>query len=207
MSVNVVGTILSIVLDYKDDGIVTTWPVRDRIHYATERQVVIRHGGGGARQARARASGVIVGQVEQYERGQLKFRAFVGLPGVDVGPELAQEFVGAELIGVVGLEVGKQRVEVIAQCGLGGLYFLPQWNRPRPWTRPPMRITNIRRQRIALLDFRARAGGGAAGRSSLFWRGGTPDLVAPLRTHEFAVIPIAQAVTGQIIPQKAGAGI
>ena len=41
--VNVVGTILSIVLDYKDDGIVPIWAVRDRIHYATERQVVIRH--------------------------------------------------------------------------------------------------------------------------------------------------------------------
>ena len=58
------------------------------------------------RMIRARAAGVIVGQVEQNELGQLEACVFVFLTCPRIGAELIQKLVGAKLVGIIGVESG-----------------------------------------------------------------------------------------------------
>src|SRR5215470_8459729 len=99
--------------------------------------------------SRTRASGVIIGQVEQDElrqllRGSLPFYEFV---------KLAEKFVGAKLVGIVGVEVGKERVEVISQSSFCRTHLVSYRNRPWPWAWTSARTSDVRWQRISFCDF------------------------------------------------------
>ena len=103
MGVDVIGAVLRVVFDHEDGSVVPVRAVGDGIDNAAEREVVIGDRGLRRGLARTRASGVVVGKVEQRELrklfgASLRFHKLV---------ELAQEFVGAELVGIVGLKSGK----------------------------------------------------------------------------------------------------
>jgi hypothetical protein len=83
---------------------------------------------------------VVVGQVKQDELRQFLPRA----TGSHELIKLAQELIGAQLVGIVGFEVGKERIIVIAQRGFGGTHAFQLRNRPRPRTRPAARVADIR---------------------------------------------------------------
>ena len=70
-----------------------------------------------------------------------------------------------------------------------------------------MRIADIRRQSISLVKFGARALRFLCGRSSLLGACGLARFVAPHSVYEFAVVAIGQAMAGEVVPEKAGAGI
>ena len=60
------------------------------------------------------ASGVIVGQVQQRELRQFIFGSSSASLCFHKLVELAKKFIGTELVGIIGFEVWKQRVVVIA---------------------------------------------------------------------------------------------
>ena len=84
---------------------------------------------------------MVVGQVKQRELWKL----FGGSLRFDELVELAQEFIGAELVGIVGLEIGKERIVMVAQRGFGGTHALHLRNRPRPRARPAAWVADVRR--------------------------------------------------------------
>jgi len=86
------------------------------------------------RPIRARASGVVIGQVQQNKRWHLEIRTFVLLAGTNVGAKFVQEFVGPKLVGMIGVEIRKKRIEVLAQHSLAWLHSAEQRHRPRPRT-------------------------------------------------------------------------
>ncbi len=67
MSVYVIGAVLGVVLQHKDRGVVPVSAVRNGIDYAAKGQVVVGHRCGRAWQIGARASGVIVRQIQEDE--------------------------------------------------------------------------------------------------------------------------------------------
>ena len=77
---------------------------------------------------------MIVREIQQNERRQLELGAFVFSTGACVGREFIEEFIGAELIGIVRVEIGIERIEVIAQHCLRSLNSLEQWHSPRKRT-------------------------------------------------------------------------
>src|SRR5579872_1954003 len=127
--------------------------------------------------------------------------------GAHKGPKLIQEFVGAELVGIIGIEIGKERIEVIPQYCLGRLHAAEQRHRPRPWTRPAMRIAYVRRQRVTASQFRPRTFSFLTGGSSLLGALYFDFDIAPLGIYEFAVIAKAHMVAREIVPEESGAGI
>ena len=99
MRIDVIGAVLRVVFDDEDGGVVPVRAVGDGIDHAAERQIVVGDRGLRRGLAGTRASGVVVGQIEQRELrkffgGSLRFHKLV---------ELAQEFVGAELVGIIGI--------------------------------------------------------------------------------------------------------
>ena len=96
---------------------------------------------------------------------------------------------------------------MVAQHGLGWLHSAEQRHRPRPRTRPAVRIADIRRQRVALVHFCARTLRLLARGSSLLRTRGLALLVAPLGIHKLAVVAIADVVAREIVPEKAGGRI
>src|SRR5208337_3421011 len=127
--------------------------------------------------------------------------------------ELAQEFVGAELVGIIGIEVGKLRIVVVAQPRLRRTHALELWNRPRPRARAAAWIADVRRQWITLLDF-GRSTNRRRGRQRTFFR--RPHLhfgrlrvlaLAPHGGDELSVDAIAEAAVGEVIPEETGAGV
>src|SRR5216684_4664302 len=138
MGIDVIGAVLRVVFEDEDGGIVPVGTMRNGIDDPAEREIVI-----GDRRLRSwlagtRASGVVIGQVEQRELrkffgGSLRFHKFI---------ELAEKFVGAELVGIVGIEVWELRIIVLAQRGFCGTHTLHLRNRPRPGTWPTARIAD-----------------------------------------------------------------
>jgi len=86
---------------------------------------------------------VVVGQIEEHKCRQLEVLALVRVAGANVGGKFVHEFVGTELIGIVGVEIGIKRIEVIAQDSLGRLTPL---NRGTATGRagPGVRVADIR---------------------------------------------------------------
>ncbi len=123
MGVDVVAAVLGVVFEDEDGGVVPVGAVRDGVDHSAQGQIVVGDRGLGARAIRSRAAGVIVGEIEQHEGGELELRILVQLTGVNVGGEFVEELVGTELVGVVGVEIGIERVEVIAQHRFRGLHF------------------------------------------------------------------------------------
>src|SRR6266436_5657918 len=139
MRVDMIGAVLRVVFDDEDGGVVPVGTMRNGVDYAAEREIVIRDRGLRSWLARTRASGVVVGQVEQRELRKffgrsLRFHKLI---------EFAKEFVSAELVRIVGIEVGELWIIVFAESGFGGAHALHLRNRPRPWTRPTARIADI----------------------------------------------------------------
>src|SRR5260370_3135279 len=108
--------------------------------------------------------------------------------GTNVGAEFVHELVDTELIGIVGIEVRIKRIEMVAQNRLGRLYAFEQRNRPRPGTRPGMRIADVGRKHVPSLDLRPRTKRLLSRRSSLFRAGSFDLFVAPLLVPEFSVV-------------------
>ena len=130
--------------------------MRDGIDHTAQSEIVVRDIRGWPRFVRARAACVVVRQVQQDERWQRKFRPLVSFVGANVGAKLIQELIRSHLVGVIGIEVRVQRIEVIAQHCLGCLDAAEQRHCPRPWTTSAMRIADVRRQGVALMQLRAR---------------------------------------------------
>src|SRR6266496_4840138 len=70
-----------------------------------------------------------------------------------------------------------------------------------------MWTTYVGRERVAPTKSRARAERFFAGRRSLLWVRCFMFLIAPLRTHVFAVVAIADMIASQVVPEKSGGGI
>jgi hypothetical protein len=137
------------------------------------------------------------GELRKFFRGSFRFHKLV---------ELAQEFVGAKLVGIIGFEIRKERIVVIAQRGFGGTHALHLRNRPRPRTRAAARVADVRRQRIAFLNFWNGTGCGT-GRRRSFLRRFRFFALAPHGGDEFSVDAIGQAAFREVVPEEAGAGI
>ena len=81
MRVDMVGAILCVVFENKNRSVIPVRAVRNRVHYAAERQIIVRNICGRTSIIGTRASSVIVRQIEQYQRRQFILFAFVGLTG------------------------------------------------------------------------------------------------------------------------------
>ena len=77
VSVDVIGAVLSVIFENENRRIVPVGTVRDRLHHATDREVIIGDACGWAGLSRSGAVGVIVGQIKKNERGQF---GALGLP-------------------------------------------------------------------------------------------------------------------------------
>ena len=121
-----VGAVLSIVFDDEDGGVVPVRAVGDGVNDTTHGQVIVCNAGLGRGRAGLGSSGVVVRKPNQTEGGQ-RF-AFAGLTGGDEVGEFAQEFVGAELIGILNFEVWIFRIEMIAQVSLRSRVVCHQWD-------------------------------------------------------------------------------
>src|SRR5215468_3784370 len=105
----------------------------------------------------------------------------MGLACANKRGEFIQEFVGPELVGIVCIEVGIERIEVIAQNCLCRLDAAEQRNRPRPWTGAAVRVSDIWRKRASPIHHRPRTLRFLSRGSSLPWARSFALLVAPLR--------------------------
>src|SRR5271166_1687974 len=90
MSVDVVGTVLSIVFENEDRGVIPVRAVRHGVDHAAESQVIVSYVRGWTGTVGTRASGMVIGQVEQHEGWQLVILAFMRLAGVNVSREFVQ---------------------------------------------------------------------------------------------------------------------
>src|SRR5579859_601081 len=129
----------------------------------------------------------------------------MSLAGANIGGEFIQEFVGAKLVGIVGIEIRIKRVEVVAQNRLGWLHSTKQRHTPRPWARTGMRITNIWRQRFSTLDEFSRA-------VLLDLRRGSGVRVcmvsvAPLRIYKLPINAKTYMITSEVVPENSCARI
>src|ERR1700688_1486780 len=166
VGIDVIGSILRVVFDYEDGSVVPVRTVRDGIDDAAECKVVIGDRGLRSGLSGTRASSVVVGQIEKRE-----LRKFFGASlSFNELIEFAQEFIGAELIRIVDIEVRKLRIVMIALGGFGGARALHGRDRPRPGTWPAPWIADICRQRISFFYFGNRADCGTW-RQGAFFRG------------------------------------
>ena len=131
----------------------------------------------------------------------------MSLPRAHKCTELIQKFVRAQLVGIVRVEIGIERIEVIAQHGLGWLHATEQGYGPWPRAAATMRIADIRGQCVALMQF-------GACTFALLSRGcsflGICRLtfgIAPFRIYKLAVNAKAHVVTREIVPDEPSARI
>ena len=117
MGVDVVGAVLGVVFDDEDRSVVPVGAVRDGLDDAAESEIVVGDGSRGTRSAGGGTVGVVVGEIEQDELRQLSSLPFFA--GANEIFEFVEEFVSAELVGIHGVEVGIERVEVVAQRRFG----------------------------------------------------------------------------------------
>ena len=92
--------------------------MRNGVNDAAKREIVIGHRRSRTRMIRTSTSRVVVGKIEQHERRQLKVGSFVFFASAKEGAEFVEKLVGAQLVGIIGIEIGEKRIEVIAQRGL-----------------------------------------------------------------------------------------
>src|SRR6202022_3234954 len=163
---------------------------------------VVRHGSRRARLAHCGSVGMIVGQIEQNVRGKPGSLAF--LTGAYKALKLVEEFVGAKLVRILGVEVGKNRIEVVAQSGLRRLHALQHWQGPRPGARRSVRLANISRQGVTF-SHRGPRGLRAIGRQRAFSgrRAGLFLRLAPDSRDVFAVVAVRQTLAGEVVPDVA----
>src|SRR5579871_4045589 len=114
MRIDVVGAVLGVVFEHEDGGIVPVRTVEDGIDNAAQGEVVVGDVGRRPGPVGASTASVVVGQIEQDEAGHFELGAFIGLAGANVGGKFVEEFVGAKLVGIVGVEVGIERIVMIA---------------------------------------------------------------------------------------------
>src|SRR6185369_7336613 len=141
MRVNVVGAMLRVVFENEDSSVVPVRAVRDSLHDTANCQIIVRDRSGGAWHARLSAVRVVVGKIEQDELRQLSSLAF--LARAHKSFKLVQKFVGAELIGILSIEIWKQRIEVIAPRCLHCLCALQHRDGPWPWARRTVRLPDV----------------------------------------------------------------
>ena len=152
--VYVVGAVLGVIFENKNGGVIPIRTIGDGFHDAAQRQVVIGNGGRRTRKIGTRTSRMVVRQVEQNKCRHLEFKPFMRIAGANESGEFVHEFVGAKLIGIVRIEIGIQRIEMVAQNCLSWLHSTEQRHRPRPRAGSSVRISNVRRQHFTLLHNR-----------------------------------------------------
>lgn len=108
MRIDVVGSVLRIIFQNEDRRIVPVRAMRDSLHDTPDREIVIGDRRSRRGLADARSAGVIVGQVQQDELRQL----FRGAARLHKAIEFPKEFIRSELVGVVDLEIRKERILV-----------------------------------------------------------------------------------------------
>src|SRR5450755_2454527 len=110
MRVDMVGAILRIVFNHEDGGVLPIGAVRNGIDNASDREIVIGYRSLWRGLSGTRASGMVIRKIEQCE-----LREFFGAPlCFHKLVKLPQKFIGAKLIGIIGIEIGKERVKMIA---------------------------------------------------------------------------------------------
>src|SRR5690349_1241352 len=154
MRIHVIRAVLRVVFQNKDSRVVPVGAIGDSLDDAANCKVIVRQGSRWPRLAGLRAFGVIVGQVHDYQIGE---RVLAG-PAVTLELlELVQELVGAKLVGILDAEHWVERIEVVAQLGLGGEADAD--HRYGPWigAGPAARIANIGRDGLSFIYGGARA--------------------------------------------------
>ena len=185
--IDVIGAILCVIFQDENRSVLPERAVRDGIDHTAQSEIVVRDIRGWPRFVRARAACVVVRQVQQDERWQLKFRPLVSFVGANVGAKLIQEFIRSHLVGVIGIKVRIQRIEMIAQHRLGCLDAAEQRNCPRPGAASSMRIADVWRQRVALMQLCPRTFTLLSRGSSFLGLRRLPASVAPLGIHELSI--------------------
>jgi len=113
MGVDVVGAILRVVFDHEDGGVIPIRAVGDGIDNPPKREIIIGDGCGRRRLPFCGAESVIIGKIEQDECGQLRSASL--LSRADELGKVVEKFIGAELVGILNVEVGKVGINVAAQ--------------------------------------------------------------------------------------------
>src|SRR5581483_223956 len=113
VGVHVVGAVLRVVFNDENGRVIPVRTVGDGFDYSTHRKIVVGDRSCRARLLRRGTVRVIVREVEQYERRQLVAVSVVSSPNETF--KFVQELVGAELVGILRVEVRKSRIKVIAQ--------------------------------------------------------------------------------------------
>src|SRR5206468_3928710 len=67
MRIDVVGAILRVIFEDEDGSVIPVRAVRDGVDDTAKRQIIVGYVGGGTGAVGARASGMVVGKIEQYE--------------------------------------------------------------------------------------------------------------------------------------------
>src|SRR5882762_3270597 len=145
-----VSSILGVVFQDENCGVVPVGAVRDRFDDAPESEVVAGHRRGRSGLPRARAAGVVVGQVQDDEARKLPALPF--LLGPNESLEFVEKLVGAQLIGVVDVERGVLEIGVVLQFGHGRNAALDQRNGPGIGTRAAPGLAYVGWERVPFLD-------------------------------------------------------
>src|SRR4029077_17032208 len=132
MRIDMVGAVLSIILDRENSGVIPVRTAGDGLAHSAKGKAIVRHRSGGTRLASGGAVSVVVGEIQQDQGWQ--FASLPFLASADKTFKLVEEFVGAKLVRIFGVEVRELWIEVVAQHILGRLGALQHWNRPWPGT-------------------------------------------------------------------------
>ena len=140
MGVDVVGTVLRVVFEDEDRGVVPVRAVGDGVDDAANGQIVVGNGSCGTRLALCAAGGVIVRKAQENE---LRESVFAGIASGEEAIELVEELIDAELIGIGNFEIREERIEMSAQFDLRGNIFGEDGNVPRIRAGTAARIADI----------------------------------------------------------------
>src|ERR1700686_435989 len=149
VGVDVVGAVLGVIFENEESSIVPIGAVGYGVHDAPDSQVIVSNGGGGLGFVLGATGGVVVGKAKQDELGH---GVMARVAGGNELVEFVEEFVGAELVGIVDPKIRVQRVEVVAELELGGDIFGQDGDGPGIGTGATARVANIVWQRLAFVD-------------------------------------------------------
>ena len=199
MGVDVVGSVLCVIFENEDGGVVPVGAVGDGVDDAADGEIVVGDGSGGTGLALRAAGGVVVGEAQQDE---LRQRVLARFACGEISVEFIQEFISTKLVGIRDFEIGEKRIEMAAKFHLCGDIFGENRNVPGIWTGAAARIANVFFEWLAFLDHGAFAGYTRDLRRAAGWN--VADIaVAPFRDDEFAIMAISDAVFGEILPEEA----
>ena len=200
VGIHVVGTVLGIVFEDEESGVVPIRAVRDGVHDAAYGEIVVGEGSGRSGHVELAAGGMVIGETKLDE---LRHGVAACLAGGDELAEFVEEFVGAELIGIIELEIGGARIEMAAEFGSGSDVLGEDRDGPGIRARAAAGIADILGKRLSRIDDRARAGDAGDFRRAVGWGVLAFRFIAPAADDEFAVVAIGDSVVSEIFPEEA----